>query len=302
MIITGTDLSGATSVMFGANGAFFMPNSSTQITATAPPNGSTGVVDVRVTTGSGTSVVVAADQFTYLGPVPQVTGVSPSSGPVAGGNTVTLSGSGFTGTTSVMFGATGASFLVSNDGQHFREPVKGHVFMSRRDSAPHVAPDVRYETVLTQSGNGILNVGDETWIYHGRWANTEHYADYHGEVALATLPRDRWGALGLVPRGKEGEVWTAPMTLGQAGCNVSLNADGVKGMSVEIADENFHLLPDYSGINAATVAANDGLDCAVRWSKASLDALVSKPVRLLIHLKKGQDAEPRLFAAYVGRN
>ena len=191
--------------------------------------------------------------------------------------------------------------LVSNDGQHFREPVKGYVFLDRHDSPTHVSPDVRHEIVLTQSGNGILNVGDETWIYHGRWANTEHYADYHGEVALATLPRDRWGALGLVPRSTEGEVWTAPMTLGQPSCSVSLNADGMQGMSVEIADENFHLLPDYSGANAATVPAKDGLDCAVKWSKGNLDAFVGKPVRLLIHLKKGLHAEPRLFAIYVGR-
>jgi hypothetical protein len=153
--------------------------------------------------------------------------------------------------------------------------------------------------VLAQSGNGILNVGDETWIYHGRWANTEHYEDYHAEVALATLPRDRWGALGLFPDTAEGDVWTAPMTLGKAGCNVSLNADGVQGMRVEIADENFRLLPEYSGTNAAVGPAKAGLDCAVRWPKASLDALVGKPVRFLIHLKRGKYAEPRLFAAYV---
>ncbi|MFE2448283.1 IPT/TIG domain-containing protein [Streptomyces sp. NPDC059426] len=42
-------------------------------------------------------------------PVPVVSGVSPGQGPAAGGNTVTLSGSGFTGATAVRFGSASAS-------------------------------------------------------------------------------------------------------------------------------------------------------------------------------------------------
>lgn len=70
-------------------------------------------------------------------------------------------------------------------------------------------------------------------------------------------------------------------------------------LSVEIADERFGLLPEYSADNAGLVAGQDGLDCAVKWPKASLDALVGKTVRLYLHLKKGEHAEPRFYAAYV---
>ncbi len=185
--------------------------------------------------------------------------------------------------------------LVSSDGQHFREPVKGHVFLSRHQSRAKIAPDIRGEEVLTQSGNSILNVGNETWIYHGRWMNTENPKDWYTEIALATLPRDRWGALGLAPHAAEGTVWSAPLTLG-TGVQVTLNADGVQGCRVEIADANFRLLPDYSGANAGTVAGADGLDCAVRWPKGSLDALAGRRLRLLIHLQRGDYAAPRLFA------
>jgi hypothetical protein len=50
--------------------------------------------------------------------VPVVTGVSPSGGPGAGGTTVTVTGSGFTGATAVAFGTNAAqSFQVDSDGQ-----------------------------------------------------------------------------------------------------------------------------------------------------------------------------------------
>ena len=49
-------------------------------------------------------------------PAPSVTGVSPSSGPQAGGTAVTVTGSGFTGATGVQFGsAAAASFTVVSD-------------------------------------------------------------------------------------------------------------------------------------------------------------------------------------------
>jgi hypothetical protein len=47
-----------------------------------------------------------------------VTGVSPTSGSAAGGDTVTVTGSGFTGTTGVSFGtATASNLLVASDTQ-----------------------------------------------------------------------------------------------------------------------------------------------------------------------------------------
>ena len=49
---------------------------------------------------------------------PAVTAVTPTSGPVSGGTTVTIDGCGFTGTTATNFGVTGAtSFIVVSDSQ-----------------------------------------------------------------------------------------------------------------------------------------------------------------------------------------
>lgn len=188
--------------------------------------------------------------------------------------------------------------VISHDGQHFHEPVKGHVYLDRRESAPTLPAGVRAETVLCQ-GNGILNLGDKTLIYHGRWANAERVENYYAEIGLAELPRDRWGALGLIPRASEGSVWSAPITLPRGEWTLSLNAEGAQGIRVEIADERFRPIPEYSGEGMGTSAYERGLDCPVTFSKATLANLASRTVRLRFHLRKQGQAEPRLYAIYL---
>ena len=61
-----------------------------------------------MTTPAGTSPTSAADQFTYTA-APAVTGLSPTSGPAAGGTLVTITGTDFTGATAVDFGTTAAT-------------------------------------------------------------------------------------------------------------------------------------------------------------------------------------------------
>jgi len=82
-------------------------NSATQITATSPA-GAAGTVDITVTTGVGTSSTGSNDQFTYVA-APTVTSISPSSGPVGWTTVVTLTGTNFTGASSVKFGGSNAT-------------------------------------------------------------------------------------------------------------------------------------------------------------------------------------------------
>jgi hypothetical protein len=113
--ITGSGFSNAYDVSFGGFSASFSVNSDGSITAVTPA-GTDGTVDVTVSTVGGTSATSTADQFTYADPVPTVTGVSPSTGSAAGGDAVTITGSGFTSAYDVSFGGVSASFTVNSDG------------------------------------------------------------------------------------------------------------------------------------------------------------------------------------------
>jgi IPT/TIG domain-containing protein/fibronectin type III domain protein len=117
--ITGGGFTGATGVNFGSNAATNVSVSNdNQITATAPAG--SGTVDVTVVGPGGTSAVGSSDQFTYGAvssssrrpdiPGPVVTSVSPFGEPdETGGQSVTITGSGFTGATAVMFGDNAAT-------------------------------------------------------------------------------------------------------------------------------------------------------------------------------------------------
>jgi hypothetical protein len=114
VIITGTDLLGATAVSFGATpAATFTVDSATQITATSPA-GTAGTVDVSVVTVGGTSANTAADDFTYVA-APAIAGLNPTEGPTTGGTVVTITGTNLLGATAVSFGGTPAtSFTVDS--------------------------------------------------------------------------------------------------------------------------------------------------------------------------------------------
>ncbi len=110
--ITGTSFTGATEVKFGSVAAKNVTVvSATSITAESPA-GSAGTVNVTVITPAGTSATSSADDFTYVA-APTVTKVEPNTGPEAGGTTVTITGTSFTGAKAVKFGSAAAkSFTV----------------------------------------------------------------------------------------------------------------------------------------------------------------------------------------------
>jgi hypothetical protein len=113
--IMGSNFAGATGVRFGnVAAAAFTVDSPTQITATAPAEAVGSVVDITVTTPTGTSPTTPADRYTYANP-PAVTAINPPQGLPGGGNVVTITGTNFINVTNVRFGAVAATnFTVVN--------------------------------------------------------------------------------------------------------------------------------------------------------------------------------------------
>ncbi|CAM5260232.1 hypothetical protein SHIRM173S_09585 [Streptomyces hirsutus] len=110
--ITGSNLTGTTAVRFGTRLATSVTNvTPTQVTAVSPSG--TGAVGVTVTTPGGTSNPIP---FYYVG-APFKQSLSPAFGSTAGGDTITINGTGFSSATSVSFGANTAVPTVVSDSQ-----------------------------------------------------------------------------------------------------------------------------------------------------------------------------------------
>lgn len=112
--LRGSRFTGATAVTFGGTpAASFTVVSDAEVHAVSPP-GSSGTVDVRVTTAAGPSAPRSADHFAY-GKVPTVSAVSPSTGLTIGGARVTITGRHFSSGTTVLFGTVpGTAVSVSS--------------------------------------------------------------------------------------------------------------------------------------------------------------------------------------------
>jgi hypothetical protein len=113
--ITGSGLTGATAVRFNGTPATFTLISDSMITTTVPSGSTTG--SVTVTTPVNTASSASTFQVTAPPPpppVPAITAISPTSGPV--GTSVTINGSGFSGTTAVTFNGTAAGYQVASTG------------------------------------------------------------------------------------------------------------------------------------------------------------------------------------------
>jgi IPT/TIG domain len=105
--ITGKGFQAGAAVAFGGTKSTAVTvGSSTQVNAMSPP-GSSGTVTITVTNPDSQSASLPS-AFTYSSG-PSLTSISPNTGPVTGGTTVTILGSGFQSGAKVTFGGIAAS-------------------------------------------------------------------------------------------------------------------------------------------------------------------------------------------------
>jgi alpha-tubulin suppressor-like RCC1 family protein len=143
--ITGSNLAEATAVRFGSAEATFTVNPDGSLTAISPAG--SGTVDVTVTGPTGTSSITSADRFTYI-PAPSVASIKPTEGPVAGGITVTITGTNLTGASAVMFGSSKATSVT----------IKSATTITAKSPAGSGTVDV---TVTTLGGTSATSEADQ---------------------------------------------------------------------------------------------------------------------------------------------
>ena len=183
------------------------------------------------------------------------------------------------------------SFLVSNDGIHFREPIADHAFL--RAGADH-----EWDARGLIHGQGFENVGDQTYLYYGAWDVSGSGLGTSG-VGLATLPRDRFAFLSLRDPGDA--FFTSEPLANSAPRTLALNADGLSEravLRVELIDKNGTPITGYSGA-AAAVVTTSGLKTTVAWPGGERITCPNAALRVRVQLAGADAAKIKFYAAYL---
>jgi acid phosphatase len=124
--ISGTGFAVGATVSFGGTAATNVNVvGSTTITAVTPAHAS-GAVNVVVTNPGGQNATSTNGYSYATAPAPTVSGVNPTSGPTAGGTSVTISGTNFAAGATVTFGGSAATGVIVNNSTTITATTPAH--------------------------------------------------------------------------------------------------------------------------------------------------------------------------------
>ena len=196
--------------------------------------------------------------------------------------------------------------VISQDAMHFKEPVPDFKIIRCFEESPIGHPGLGAGAKVVQGS--FANIGERTVHYYSTW---EYPA--RGMVRIATWPRDRLGFFSAVSRpifqgqgyrdvAVEPHVISCPISPQKKSLGLFVNADLVSEHSrlkVELLDESFYPIPEYSGDNCIPVT-EPGLRQRVGWKKGDSIRGVDGPVRVRVNWEGLRPEDAQLFAVYVG--
>ena len=196
--LTGSGFTGTSVVKFASTVApsFTVVDDST-IVATTPPRAA-GTTAIAVTTPMGKAVATPTAKYTFV-TAPTVTSLVRGSGLATGGSTVTITGTGFTGASSVTFGGVAAPFtLVNTKTIIATTPAHSAGEVDVRVATPGgpnpVGPASRFWYFpidgRAPEGRTSLFMGQELGAVGGLTGYDQGYADYVGSPAGVTIYTD----------------------------------------------------------------------------------------------------------------
>ncbi len=215
--ISGTNFTGVTGVKFSSNvTASFTIVNDTTITATVPGGASTGPITISKSGCNDVQTVTFTVSFPLC---PTVSGINPQSGNT--GTTVTISGAGFTGVSSVKFpNNVTAQFTVVSDSQIMATVPAGASsgFITISKSGCNDATTLAFSIVNCATASQITPssgiVGSTVTINGTNFTGVTAVRFFNNVTASFTVVNDTT-ITATVPNGAA----TGPITLSKAGCN-----------------------------------------------------------------------------------
>jgi IPT/TIG domain len=205
---------------------------------------------ISATNAGGTSEG-SDEEFSTLANPPAVTGVEPAEGPQTGGTTVTITGTSFTGTTAVDFGATAAkSFKVQSETSITAESPAGtgtvDVTVTTAEGTSATSSADRFTYAPSEGCDYWANTAGGSWFTAGNWSKGAPPAA--GEEACITA------------------AGTYTVTVTQAISNVS-----VKSLTIGGESGTQTLLIGGSCLTGAVLSATEGIAVEARGAIALTD-------------------------------
>lgn len=162
------------------------------------PNGTAGLTDVEVVTSFGTGI--GEDLFEYFVPAPLVSGISPATGTVDGGTSVSISGDYFLGATAVTIGGSPASSftVIDRDTITAVTPAgtEGFASVEVTTSGGTSAPNSLYDYVIpapllnSVTPNTGLTTGGTSVTISGNYFTGASSVTFDGAPAAFTVVND----------------------------------------------------------------------------------------------------------------
>lgn len=189
--------------------------------------------------------------------------------------------------------------VVSHDAIHYVEPIPDFKIIPMANENYAVHPIIG----LVQ-GQGVHNIGDKTVTWYSLWGPGG------GEgVRMASWTRDRLGYY-AVPRvitegqrrspGVQPHFISCPIRLDRD-ARIFLNADGLgeySSVTVEVLDQQFRKLPEYSGEDAIRISQS-GLLLPVSWRKRNAIEASQHPIRIQVTFGGVRIEDSRVYAVYL---
>jgi len=184
---------------------------------------------------------------------------------------------------------------ISNNGIHFREPIRDYVLIKAGDAG-------EWDFGGLLQGQGFAHVGDQTYIYYGAWDLTvAPKFPPRGGVGVVTMRRDGFGYLSRIDDSASAVFDTTDIHPKKKTLRLFANVDAADQGSpirVELIDQQGEAVANYSGEQAARLEQS-GTRQEIIWP-ATDSGEIAISETFSIRANFADDSGAHLYAIYVG--